>query len=96
MGEIIEKTEPRMGYMIDQQDKRYEGELQLKRVNGTITHTTVKTADEKFKLDIQDIKKYDVLLTAAEWTKDGTKMHKQDGRNVTPGRARLKSELGCI
>jgi hypothetical protein len=96
MGEIIEKTEPRMGYMIDQQDKRYEGELQLKRVNGTITHTTVKIADEKFKLDIQDIKKYDVLLTAAEWTKDGTKMHKQDGRNVTPGSARLKSELGCI
>lgn len=89
MGKTIQKTKPRNGYVITQNDQRFEGEMQLKKVDGRMDQITIKNDNGREKIDFQDVKEYGLLMSVNELTKNGEKTYRQPGRNFSKGKVNL-------
>jgi len=81
MGKAVSKTKERQGYIIDQKGNRFEGALQLKKVEGDLDQATINGSYGKKKFGIHEVKEYGLLLTINELNKGGSKEYKREGKN---------------
>lgn len=88
---VKENTKPRSGYAITQDGTRYDGILQLHKVNGKLAKIEVKTADGKQKWEPHEIANYGIAMTIADLTKDGKKTYKAAERNFNFGKLEMSS-----
>ncbi len=88
MGKVVAQTKPRQGYAIlGNTGQRVSGKLQLKKVEGKLD--LIKIDSEKYTPD--QVRNYGLEITIAELNKEGSKIHKHEGKNFYPGTLTLAS-----